>query len=125
VRWAKRTLRGLAALLAAVLAVLLLSHSASAAERTIGERERTSVVREVDGREGRDGFAQPDAISSEAVLALHHALPPGPARPQRDPAALTPTVLSAEERVGPPEPPVEPLRQSRSASPALLQVFRC
>jgi hypothetical protein len=122
VRWAKRTLRGLAALLAAVLAVLLLSHSASAAERTIGERERTSVVREVDGRED---LTQPDVISAPSVVALHHALRPGVVRPLREPAALVPAPSAAEEQTGPPRSPVEPQRQSRSASPALLQVFRC
>lgn len=121
-RWAKRTLRGLAALLAAVLAVLLLSHSASAAERTIGERERTSVAREVDGREDS---VQPDVISAASVLAFHHTLRPGAVRPQRERTALTPAPSAAEEQNGPPRSPAEPQRHSRSVSPALLQVFRC
>lgn len=122
-RWAKRTLRGLAALLVAVLAVLLLSHSASAVERTLGER--SSVVREVREVERTDEYVQPDAVSGYALFVRHHAMRPGVVRPLRDPAALAPVLLPAGEQAGRPAPPPEPSRPSRSASPALLQVFRC
>jgi len=107
-------------LLAALLCVLLLSHSAPAVEPVLGER--TSVVREI---EKTDEYVQPDAIIGAAAEVRAYATRPGVARPQRDPAALSPLPLTAGEPAGRPVPPPEPSRRSPAASPALLQVFRC